>query len=206
VTADDLDAAVWAAVDALSGVPDGAWSAKAGGLDWDCRETADHLADDLFAYAAQLGPRKPPQDTHVPFAFDRRPAGPALSIRADPSSGTAGIAQVLEASGAFLSAMVRMKSSDTRAHHIMGLSDPEGFAAMGIVEVLAHGHDLAVGLGVPFEPPAGVCERVLFRLFRGVPEGFEPWPTFLWATGRADLPGHEKPTKWRWHGTPRAEW
>lgn len=206
VTADDLDAAVWAAVDALRGVPDAAWSVPAGGLDWDCRETADHLADDLFAYAGQLGPRRPPRDTHVPFAFDRRPGGPALSIRADPAAGTAGVLEVIEASGALLSAMVRMKAPDTRAHHVMGLADPEGFAAMGVVEVLAHTHDLAAGLGVRFEPPAGVCERVLFRLFRDLPEGFEPWPTFLWATGRADLPGHERPGRWRWFAAPRAEW
>lgn len=206
MTADDLDTAVWAAVDALRGVPDDAWSAPAGGLEWDCRETADHLADDLFAYAAQLGPRRPPRDTNVPFAFDGRPGGPVLSIRADAAAGTAGILEVVEASGAFLSAMVRTKSPDTRAHHVMGLSDPEGFAAMGVVEVLAHAHDLATGLGVPFEPPAEVCERVLFRLFRDLPEGFEPWPTFLWATGRADLPGQERPGKWRWFAAPRAEW
>jgi hypothetical protein len=206
VTADDVDAAVWAAVDALGGVPDEAWSAKAGGLEWDCREAADHLADDLFAYAAQLGPRRPPLDTHVPFAFERRPDGPALSIRAEPASGTAGIMQVLEASGAFLSALVRTKGPEIRAHHVMVAADPEGFAAMGVVETLAHAHDVAQGLGVAFEPPAGVCERVLFRLFRDVPTGSEPWPTFLWATGRGELPGHERLTRWRWHGAPRAEW
>lgn len=206
VTGDDLDAAVWAVVAALSGVPDDAWSTKAGDLDWDCRETADHLADDLFAYAGQIGPRKPPLDTYVPFAFDRRPDGPLLSIRADAGAGTAGILQVVEASGAFLSALARTKGPEVRAHHVMGASDPEGFAAMGVVETLAHGHDLAQGLGVDFEPPADVCERVLFRLFRDLPTGSAPWPTFLWATGRGELPGHERQTKWRWHGAPRAEW
>ncbi len=206
VTADDVDLAVWTAVDALRAVPDDAWSAKAGDLDWDCRETADHLADDLFAYAVQIGPRTPPVNAFLPFAIDRRPDGPALSIRADPDSGTAGILQVIEASGALLSAIVRTKPPATRGYHVLGVADPEGFAAMGIVEVLAHTHDLAQGLGVTFEPPADLCERVLFRLFRDVPTGSEPWPTFLWATGRGELPDHARQVKWWWYGAPKAEW
>ncbi|MGW2279688.1 maleylpyruvate isomerase N-terminal domain-containing protein [Streptomyces sp. NPDC001770] len=204
VTADDLDRAVRLAVDALREAPPDAWEGKAGSLEWDCWETVEHLSDDLFAYAAQLGPRTPPMTGDVPFLWEsRRPGGPANAIHADRAAGPDGLLQVLEASGALLAAMVRTKPPRVRAHHGYGASDPEGFAAMGIVETLVHTHDLAQGLGLSWNPPAGICARVLARLFPDAPESTAPWPTLLWATGRAELPGHPRLTTWRWNGTPR---
>lgn len=74
VTASDVDQAVWTAVDALSSAPVD-WDGLAGSLSWTCWETVEHLADDLFCYAAQLGPRRPPLDGEVPFVWTpRRPA------------------------------------------------------------------------------------------------------------------------------------
>ncbi|MEY9486433.1 hypothetical protein RKD26_002227 [Streptomyces calvus] len=206
VTADDLEHAVRLAVTALREAPSEAWDGKAGSLEWDCWETVEHLSDDLFAYAAQLGPRTPPMDGEVPFVWrSRRPGGPANVVHADRAAGPAGLLQVLEASGALLVAMVRTTPSRVRAHHVFGASDPEGFAAMGIVETLVHTHDLAEGLGLGWEPPAGLCSRVLTRLFPDAPSTTDPWPTLLWATGRAELPGHPRLTTWRWHGTPRSQ-
>ncbi|MFF7365908.1 maleylpyruvate isomerase N-terminal domain-containing protein [Streptomyces sp. NPDC008125] len=203
VTADDLDRAVRLAVDVLREAPPGAWEGKAGSLEWDCWETVEHLSDDLFAYAAQLGPRTPPMKGEVPFLWEsRRPGGPANAIHADREAGPDGLLQVLEASGALLTAMVRTKPPQALAHHGYGASDPEGFAAMGIVETLVHTHDLAQGLGLAWSPPAGICSRVLARLFPDAPESTDPWPTLLWATGRAELPGRARLTTWRWDGTP----
>ncbi|GGT25410.1 hypothetical protein GCM10010222_79200 [Streptomyces tanashiensis] len=205
VTADDLDSAVQLAVAVLREAPPAAWEGKAGSLEWDCWETVEHLSDDLFAYAAQLGPRTPPLDGEVPFVWEsRRPGGPANAIHADRTAGPVGLLQVLEASGALLVAMVRTVPPQTRAHHGFGVSDPEGFAAMGIVETLVHTYDLAAGLGLAWTPPAGLCSRVLARLFPDAPSSTDPWPTLLWATGRAELPGHPRLTTWRWDGTPRA--
>ncbi|MFJ6797353.1 maleylpyruvate isomerase N-terminal domain-containing protein [Streptomyces sp. NPDC091268] len=205
VTADDLDLAVQLAVDLLRGAPAAAWAGKAGSLEWDCWETVEHLSDDLFAYAAQLGPKQPPLDGEVPFVWEsRRPGGPANAIHANRTAGPAGLLQVLEASGALLVAMVRTKPPQTRAHHVFGVSDPEGFAAMGIVETLVHTHDLAQGLALPWSPPADLCSRVLARLFPAAPSSTDPWTTLLWATGRAELPGHPRLTTWRWDGVPRA--
>ncbi|MEU5667823.1 hypothetical protein [Streptomyces longwoodensis] len=204
VTADDLDLAVQLAVMLLREAPDGAWESKAGSLEWDCWETVEHLSDDLFAYAAQLGPRTPPSNGEVPFLWEsRRPGGPANAVHADRAAGPAGLLQVLEACGALLVAMVRTTHPHVRAHHVHGASDAEGFAAMGIVETLVHTHDLAQGLGLPWNPPADLCARVLARLFPDAPTTTEPWATLLWATGRADLPGRPRPTTWRWDGTPR---
>ncbi|TDC55846.1 hypothetical protein E1281_10340 [Actinomadura sp. KC345] len=205
VTADDLDLAVRLAVAALRETRPDAWDAKAGTLEWDCWETVEHLADDLFSYAAQMGPRTPPMDGEVPFVWEsRRPGGPRNAVHADREAGPAGLLQVLEACGAFLVAMVRCTPPDVRAHHVFGASDPEGFAAMGIVETVVHTHDVAEGLGLPWEPPAGLCSRVLGRLFPDAPAGTEPWPTLLWATGRAELPGRPRLTSWRWDGSVRA--
>ncbi|CAL9442697.1 hypothetical protein SUDANB106_02308 [Streptomyces sp. enrichment culture] len=209
VTADDLRLSVHRAVDALRPAPADGWGRMAGLLEWDCWETVEHLADDLFAYAAQLGPRRPPLADEVPFAWEsRRTGGPANAVRADRAAGPGGLLQVLEASGALLTAMVRTTPPHIRAHHVHGVSDPEGFAAMGIVETLVHTHDVAEGLGLPWEPPSGPCARALARLFPDDPAGpdvpDDPWPVLLWCTGRADLPGRPRPATWRWYAEPRA--
>jgi hypothetical protein len=207
VTPDDLDRAVQLAVATLGEAPPEAWGRKAGSLEWDCWETVEHLSDDLFAYAAQLGPRTPPLTGEVPFVWEsRRPGGPANAIHADRAAGPAGLLRVLEASGALLVAMARTTPARVRAYHSYGVSDPEGFAAMGIVETLVHTHDLAGGLGLPWAPPPDICARVLGRLFPDAPDtpdGTDPWATLLWATGRAELPGHPRLTTWRWYGAPR---
>ncbi|MFJ7068702.1 hypothetical protein [Streptomyces sp. NPDC101115] len=204
VTAEDLHDAVRLAVAALGEAPPEAWEGNAGSLEWECWETAEHLADDLFAYAVQLGPAAPPLDGDVPFVWhSRRPGGPENAVHADRTAGPAGLLQVLEACGALLVAVVRTTPSETRAYHPYGVSDPEGFAAMGVVETLVHTHDLAEGLGLPWQPPAALCARTLARLFPDAPTDTAPWPTLLWATGRADLPGHPRRTTWRWDGTPR---
>ena len=205
VSADDLELAVRLAVSALRTAPPDAWDAAAGSLDWTCWETVEHLSDDLFAYAAQLGPKTPPLDGEVPFVWEsRRPSGPANVIHADRKAGPDGLLHVLDACGGLLAAMVRTVSPDVRAHHVFGASDAEGFAAMGIVETLVHTHDLTQGLGLPWDPPAGLCSRVLGRLFPDAPHDTAPWPTLLWATGRTDLPGRPRRTLWRWYGAPQA--
>ncbi|GAA2121866.1 hypothetical protein GCM10009727_07530 [Actinomadura napierensis] len=202
VTADDLERAVRSAIEVLRKAPPDAWDGKAGTLEWTCWETVEHLSDDLFAYAAQLGAR--PAGREVPFLWEsRRPGGPANVTYADRDAGPDGLLQVLDACGAMLVALVRTTPPDARAHHVFGTSDPEGFAAMGIVETLVHIHDVAQGLGLPWNPPAGLCAKVLKRLFPDAPDAADPWSTLLWSTGRGDLPGQTRLTKWRWDGTPR---
>lgn len=204
VTPDDVGHAVRLAVAALRGALTADWDAKAGSLEWSCWETVEHLADDLFAYAAQLGPETPPLDDHVPFVWTRqRQDGPANVVFAERRLGPAGLLRVLEACGALLVAMVRTLPPETRAFHVFGVSDPEGFAAMGLVEILVHTHDAAEGLGVAWDPPADLCDRALTRLFPDAPADTDPWRALLWCTGRADLPGHPRRTSWRWYGAPR---
>ncbi|MER5358126.1 VOC family protein [Streptomyces sp. NPDC002785] len=206
VTADDVTTAVRLAVAALRRSPVDNWLVPAGSLEWNCWETAEHLSDDLFSYAAQLGPQQPPLDAYVPYRWGAgREGGPLNAIFADRAAGPAGLLQTLEASGALLAAMVRTVSPEVRSYHSYGVSDPEGFAAMGIVETLVHVHDLAASLDVPWAPPAELCDRVLARLFPDAPKDADRWAVLLWSTGRAELPGHPRVTLWKWHSAPLDE-
>ena len=183
---------------------DADWDRPAGTLTWTCWEVVEHVADDLFAYAAQFSPSTP-SDAYVPFVCEaRREGGPANTIYADPSAGLAGLLQVLDACGALLSSCVRAAAADARYWHTYGASDGEGFAAMGAVEVLVHTHDIAATLGFDWSPPDDLCAGVVGRLFPAAPVGEPAWPTLLWCTGRADLPGRPAPASWRWDGSVRA--
>lgn len=202
LTATDVRDAVGLALTAFRAAVGSDWHGPAGTLDWDCWETVEHMSDDLFAYAAQLGPRQPALATPVPFRCEpRRPGGPALAISADHESGPVGLLQVLEATGALLTAMVATSAPDPSADpQPFGVDDPDGFAAaVGTAEVLLHAGDVCAGLGIGWEPPGELCRRVLRRLFPAAPVGTDPWLTLRWATGRGELPGHAPVTSWRWY-------
>ncbi|PTM98163.1 RimJ/RimL family protein N-acetyltransferase [Streptomyces sp. VMFN-G11Ma] len=160
----------------------------AGRLEWSCHTTAFHIAEDLVAYAANLAGRA--QDDYVPF-----------EITLDEGTDNTGLLQVIESTGALLAATIRTTPREVRAFHPYPFrsANREGFAAMGIAEVLAHTHDVAEGLGLTYEPPAALPEFVLTHIFPHVQPGPDHWRTFLWATGRGDLPGRAPVTEWRWH-------
>jgi RimJ/RimL family protein N-acetyltransferase len=183
-----VDEAVASCVGLLRAAVDRDWGgAKAGRLEWSCWETAEHIAGDLIAYAGQLAGRA--QSDYVPF-----------EITIDKGTDNAGLIHVIETTGALLTAAVRTTPREVRAFHPYPFrsANREGFAAMGIAEVLLHTHDIAEGLGLPYEPPAELCEFVLTRIFPHVRPGPRHWPTLLWATGRGDLPGRAPLTEWRW--------
>ncbi|MFD3599279.1 GNAT family N-acetyltransferase [Streptomyces sp. NPDC058656] len=187
---DQVEEAVADAVAALRRVADRDWSVKAGRLDWSCRKTAEHIASDCIAYAGQLAGL--PTDRYVPF-----------DITFDECESPEDVLQVVEATGTLLAAAVRTAPREARAFHPYPFrsANREGFAAMGVTEVLAHTHDIAEGLGIPYEPPAALCEAVLTRIFPHVrpAPGDGHWRTLLWATGRGDLPGRAPLTEWRWN-------
>jgi hypothetical protein len=90
VTAADVTAAVTLVLDAFRDVPDDGWDGPAASLAWTCWETVEHMADDLFAYAFQLGPADPPLDRYVPVVAEpRRAGGPANTMFAERGTGTA---------------------------------------------------------------------------------------------------------------------
>jgi hypothetical protein len=110
--------------------------------------------------------------------------------------------------GRILAAAVRTATPHVRAYHPTGIANPEGFAGMGCVEILLHGEDIARGLGLSLGPPRDLCSRVLARMFPHASADLtdvDSWTALLWATGRIDLPGHQRKTHWRWRGTPLDE-
>ncbi|WP_345051476.1 GNAT family N-acetyltransferase [Streptomyces rameus] len=185
---DQVEEAVAGCVAALRPAVDQDWTAvRAGGLEWNCHDTAVHVADDLVAYAANLAGRA--QDGYFPF-----------ELTLGDGTDNTGLLQVVEATGALLAAAVRTAPPGVRAFHPYPFrsADRAGFAAMGVAEVLVHTHDMAQGLGLAYEPSADLAESVLTWIFPHVQPGPAPWPTLLWATGRGELPGRAPVTEWRW--------
>jgi len=161
---------------------------KADRLEWSCRYTAEHIASDLISYAGQLAGRA----QHAYFPFD---------IALDDGTDNSGVLDVIGATGALLAAAVRTAPREVRAFHPYPFrsANREGFAAMGIAEVLVHTHDIAAALGLDYQPARKLAEFVLTRIFPQVRPGADPWRTLLWATGRGELPGRAPVTEWRWH-------
>ncbi|MFC7892351.1 GNAT family N-acetyltransferase [Streptomyces sp. NPDC057381] len=185
---EQVEEAVADAVALLRTATDRDWTTvRAGRTDWDCRQTAEHVAGVLVAYAGQLAGRA--TQAWVPF-----------DITLDDGTGNEDVLHVLETTGALLAATLRTTPREVRAFHPYPFrsANREGFAAMGVTEVLLHTHDIAEGLGLTYEPPARLCADVLTRIFPHVRPGTDPWRTLLWATGRGDLPGRPAVTEWRW--------
>ncbi|MEU1288169.1 DinB family protein, partial [Kitasatospora sp. NPDC005856] len=141
-------------VDALEGIPAARWQSRAGDLEWTAWETLEHLADDLLTYALRFGLAQPIAAPRVPLRASRdRPAGPANVVFGDREAGPRGLLTVVEACGGLLATVVDTADATTLAPHVFGASDPEGFAAMAVVETLVHTHDIAHGLNRAWEPP-----------------------------------------------------
>jgi hypothetical protein len=192
VTADDLDTVISTVVSSLRPATSRDWSAQAGTLEWDCWHTAEHIGDCLLSYAAQLAVR--PATRYVRFL-----------ATADKNASPAEVLEFAETGGRILAATVRTAPSHALAWHPTGMADPEGFAAMGCVETLLHGHDIACGLGLSPDPPRELCRRVIARMFPQEAAGLaaaDPWEALQWATGRTELAGHPQRNEWRWHGAP----
>ncbi|MFI6008138.1 GNAT family N-acetyltransferase [Streptomyces sp. NPDC051243] len=188
ISGERVQEAVAGCVALLRTAADRDWTAvRAGRLEWDCHATAFHIAEDLIAYAANLAGRA--EDAYVPF-----------EITLDEGTDNEGLLQVIETTGALLTATIRTTPREARGFHPYPFrsANRDGFAAMGIAEVLLHTHDIAEGLGLAYEPPAELAEFVLTTIFPCVQPGPDHWRTLLWATGRGDLPGRAPVTEWRW--------
>ncbi|MBD7997564.1 hypothetical protein [Oerskovia gallyi] len=202
VTPDDVRTASRWLADGVAGHPDAAFDAQAGPVRWSCWATAEHVVDDLLAYALQVAGL--PLLDYLPLAG---PKGEDEIAHVKREAGPAGLAEVIIAGGELLAAQVSVRPPTARAYHPYGLSDPEGFAAMGVVEILVHGRDVFQGLtGTSPTLPQGLSARVLARLFPDLPSvalDLPPDDALVWATGRSDLPGLPRRTRWRWDASVR---
>ncbi|MFG3497339.1 maleylpyruvate isomerase N-terminal domain-containing protein [Streptomyces sp. NPDC047928] len=166
------------------------WSRKAGDLDWSVRETLSHIALGVVGYAGLLIAR--PTDRYITLfsSIDGHAPAPAAL-------------EGIRIAGTLLATTVRDAPPEVRAWHPYGHSDGPGFAAMGVLELVVHGRDIARGLGIDWTPSDELCAPVVERLFPDAPTGHGPAETLLWCTGRVALPGLPRRTGWRWDGTVR---
>lgn len=205
VTGADVERAVALTADALRPVPAEAWDAQAGPMDCSCWDALDHLNNGVFSYALRLASPVPYVKGRPTIVWDRPGAQP-LPLVTDRDAGPEAAIEVLLMVGGLVAAVVDSRPASARSWHIWGTADPEGFAAMGVVETLAHAFDLTQGLGVEFAAPADLVAPALARLFPEAPEDTDPWPTLLWATGRGELDGRAKrDPDWTWHAAPLDE-
>ena len=190
---DDVRTAAAACREALSGLVDLDWSRRAGGLDWSCRQTLEHIPGTQINYASQLAL---PAKERLPRA---RGGEDQLTV--------AELLLTVEVNAAILEHVLRAAPASARSFHAAGMADPSGFAAMGCDEVLIHTSDIAAGFEIDFQPPEELCGRVLARLFPWAPTDVGHWDSLLWANGRAALPGRApRDENWRWHCAPLSEW
>lgn len=194
VTGDDLRASAVAVNDLVHRAGNGAdWGTRAGGLEWSCRRTLDHLPDTLLFYASHLA---------------RRASGPLPFIRdGDPHRSPTELAEAARSTAAVLAEVAAAAPPGVRAFHPAGMADTEGFLAMAADELLIHGADIAEGLGLPFEEPHDLAVRIRDRLFPWAPTDVAPWDALRWANGRTALVEHAQlPPDWYWHCAPLEEW
>jgi hypothetical protein len=188
----DLPAAASASLAALAGYTDLDWQqASAAGLEWSCWQTALHMVDALYFYAMQVVYGQP--DAYL-----------CTELALDDSASPARLLAALSAHAELLHRIARSADPALRAHHNYGVSDPAGFAAMGVVETLIHTLDVVRGLNPadPWRPPAALAAPVLARLFPNAPSG-DPVDVLLYCSGRAPLGELPQQTEWQWDSTVR---
>lgn len=172
---------------------------NARGLEWTCWYTVEHVVDDQLSYALQLAGRL--TDAYLPLT----PPGEGTNLlRVDRATGVEGLARTLEAVAELLAAQVELHPRTARAWHPDGLSDPGGFAAMGVCEIVIHAWDVLSALDDEVaDLPEDLCEGVLARLFPGTPDVGTFQDQLLWQTGREELAGYGRLSSWHWDPTVR---
>jgi hypothetical protein len=198
----DLRAVVDDLLPRIAPIPDDAWDRPADHLEWTCRETVAHLMDDFTAYALQLAGATPPTDDYlrVVEAAQVRPDGPRFLILPEPAAGTPAIVQALDATAGLLEAVCATAPSQRRGFHPRGTADASGFAAMGIAECVLHAFDVLTAMDLPYAADAGVCAKVLDRLFTGAERTEDPWQDLLAASGRTP---QTRGRQWTWDSSVR---
>jgi len=160
------------------------WSAPAGTLDWSCAKTADHTVDTVLAPAFFLASRK----------LDGYPPGEPFTLGARPQPEE--LVEALVTATRILTAVVATAEPDARAT-IWYRPEPEtrprdDFVPRAGLELILHAHDVCTDLGVAFEPPAHLCERMrehtrdwpMWQFWSELGRTDDAWGDLLAASGR----------------------
>lgn len=192
--ADDVLSAFMASQEALRAARDRDWAAQAGTLDWTCRQTLNHVIDGTLFYSGQVANQA---STRLP------------RIRSgDPDASIDDLITTLGTVGRIFASALRAAPDGARAFHPAGMADMSGYAAMSCVEILVHTGDIAAGLGFNFNPPAGLCDRVVRRLFPWLDDTTpDAWSVLRWTTGRIAIADRDDvAADWYWQCAPLSEW
>lgn len=166
-------------------------SIPAGELEWTCWKTALHVVDDLYFYAMQV-------------LYARTDDYVCIEVASDAHADESRMLDAITIHAKLLQRIAATADPGVRGHHVYGLSDPDGFAAMGAVETLIHTYDLVRGLdpAAAWRPPDELAAPVLARLFPDAPPG-PPGEVLLYCCGRTPLGERPRLTDWRWDATVR---
>ena len=162
------------------------WSVTAGAVEWSCTKTADHAVDCVYAPAFFLASRK--LDAYPEVGLDLTLGPAATPQRLVESLGTATrlLGAVVNDAGPEVRAVI------FRRPEMITAAAPD-FAPRGAMELILHAHDVCSGLGVPFEPPAGLCRRLREHTrawpmwtvaWNGLDCTDDPWRDLLAGSGR----------------------
>ena len=179
-------------VEALTPFVERDWrSVRARDLEWSVWDTVVHVNDDLYFYAAQV--LLADETDYICF-----------ELSADDHANPARLLAAIAVQARLLAGSVGFANADARSHHVYGVSDPSGFAAMGVVESLIHTYDAVHGLdsASTWRPPDDLAAPVLSRLFPHAPEGEvgRAGDLLLYMCGRAPLGDLPRLSDWRWYG------
>ena len=173
------------------------WNITTPDLIWSQSQTAIHTMRACLEYSFQVvGSR---MDTYQPVLFEKKEAAAGSDYLT-----------MIPTAARVLHHVVAMASPSDRAWHAYGISDPTGFAAMGVVEVSVHTFDLAKGFGDDFTPLDGPSAFAIKRLFIDTVETNDafkeerPGRQLLWYAGRIELAGLERRQGWKWNGLVRS--
>src|SRR5258706_15238798 len=90
-----------------------------------------------------------------------RPCCPlAFDLTVPAGTATRDVLDVVAACGRILISSIAAAGPDARGWH-WGPTDPGGFAAIAVDEILVHTYDITQGLAVDWLPPAPLCAAVL---------------------------------------------
>ena len=164
------------------------WSARAGTLDWSCTKTAEHAYDSVLAVGFFLASRR--QDRYPEL-------GGVINGGKTPWPNQ--LIEAIQIAGRLVAGAVATTPEETRAiiwrRPEPTVAPPSEFAPRAGLEMMLHGHDVAAGLGVKYEPPEGLVIRLRdhtrgwphwkTRGWHAVAQTGDPWRDMLEASGRA---------------------
>jgi hypothetical protein len=146
------------------------WSVRAGPLAWDVERTVTHLVAAPAKYTLYLASRS---EEFIALMISKWPDATQRELVASIRPIARGLA-----------AVAAWVPADTRAFHVDGLTDVNGFLAMACVELLVHADDALQGFGSRLEPPEDLAREVLSAQYPNATSHGSAWRTLLGSTGR----------------------